>query len=656
MKTFKLYITVLAILLTVWSCEKDGDKIIVSGLSPSKLSVDNTDIVLSSATQNDAVISFSWTEGSLSLSDGSMQVPTSIPGVVIEVSTNADFQRTLIIEPTSNPHIVTGMTLNALAINLNLTPSVSSPLYFRTQTALGKNTEPTYGGVIKVNVTPFVTDMSKGFIYNAEKEETGYFLYSPDSNGEYSGFMNAAAWYGWFLVEGDGTIWGNINDDNQVFTLSNDEESHWNMWFPGVGGAYYATVNTKSPEWSAMHIPKLLVSGDVEGEMSFVKSEVYWLFSFVTTVDNAKFTVTGDTKLYNKSTSTNDGAAIDGQITFQPNSSDLSLKFSMNEPATEFVIPTAGEYTLKLFVADPTNLNYTLTQGATVIEEPISEYLYLPGIDDGILGEWKFKTYLNLLSDIDSTFAGVVNVNSLWGYKMGLEIDNWEDIYTYDSEEKLVFKGDANIPAPDAGVYLIEVDLKHLTYKHSSVVSLSYAGFNNNWDLISMTESSKPGVYTSSVTISEESEWGAKLYLNGDWDLFFGGEDGLLDLGGEGIEDDKNIESGTYDLIANLPDATYVLLGDEIYITGLNDVYDFTSVVLSKTNPGVYTGVATITSPSPWGITIQIDQSWNRFFGGTFENLIFGGDNITDDQSLSAGNYNVTVDFINNTCSFVLAD
>jgi hypothetical protein len=28
------------------------------------------------------------------------------------------------------------------------------------------------------------------------------------------------------------------------------------------------------------------------------------------------------------------------------------------------------------------------------------------------------------------------------------------------------------------------------------------------------------------------------------------------------------------------------------------------------------------------------------------------GANITDDQSLAAGTYNVTVDFINNTCTF----
>ena len=52
------------------------------------------------------------------------------------------------------------------------------------------------------------------------------------------------------------------------------------------------------------------------------------------------------------------------------------------------------------------------------------------------------------------------------------------------------------------------------------------------------------------------------------------------------------------------------------------------------------------------GLQIYLDQSWNRFFGGSFSSLRYLGENITDDQSLAAGTYNVTVDFINNTCVF----
>src|SRR5690606_22534862 len=147
-----------------------------------------------------------------------------------------------------------------------------------------------------------------------------------------------------------------------------------------------------------------------------------------------------------------------------------------------------------------------------------------------------------------------------------------------------------------------------------------------------------------------------KFYLNNNWDLFFGGDEGTLAYGANGIPDDTHIATGTYDLIANLTQSSYVLLGDEVYITGLNNVWDFSSVVLTKTEAGIYTGTAIISTVSPDGFRIQLDDSWSRYYGGSFESLTYLGDNLTDDQNLAAGTYNVTLDFITNTCSFELAE
>jgi hypothetical protein len=91
-----------------------------------------------------------------------------------------------------------------------------------------------------------------------------------------------------------------------------------------------------------------------------------------------------------------------------------------------------------------------------------------------------------------------------------------------------------------------------------------------------------------------------------------------------------------------------------VYIGGLNDVWDFTSAVLTKSSTGVYSGTVTITKASTYGIKIYVDTSWNRYFGGSFNSLSYLGANITNDQSLAAGTYNVTIDFINNKCSFVV--
>ncbi|MCA1744443.1 MAG: DUF5114 domain-containing protein [Bacteroidales bacterium] len=655
MRTIKSYIGALLLLLAVWSCEKEGDLIIVSGFENSQLSSNVTDIILTADNQETAVLAFSWTESTLSLSDGTMKAPASIPSVIIEASTSVDFENVTTISPSANPHIMTGLTLNTLAKNLQMIPGESASLYFRANAALGKNTEPKYSEVISVAVTPYSIDMSKGYILNRDKEATGFFLYSPDSDGEYHGFMNATGWMGWYLREGDATTWGNLNADGNEFILFNDEENHWNLWFPGLGGAYFATLSTTEETWTATYIPTLNVEGDVEGQMTFDRTKVSWLMSFTTTADNAQFSVSGPAKYYDKNTSTEDEAAIDKNFAVIPGEGN-SIDYSFTDAATAFTVPTAGEYTLEIFLGDPTNLNYTITTGSVIIEDPISEYLYLPGIDNS--DPWNFDQYIRLVSDLDSTFAGVVNVASEWGYIMSLEVDEWTEVYNMGATEgTLLFKGENNITAPDPGLTLIQADLKNLTYSHTPISQLGYSGLNDDWTgFTPMTETASSGTFYSSVTVNGASASGIKIYLNNNWDLFFGGDEGTLAYGANGIPDDTHIATGTYDLIANLTQSSYVFLGDEVYITGLNNVWDFSSVVLTKTEAGIYTGTAIISSVSPDGFRIQLDDSWSRYYGGSFESLTYLGDNLTDDQNLAAGTYNVTLNFITNTCSFELAE
>jgi len=556
------------------------------------------------------------------------------------------------IVPQGNTFAFTGVSLNTLGKDLGLDAGESTPLYFRVRSALGTNTEPFYSNVISVDVTCFSIDMSIGFILNTDMEDTGFKLYSPDSDGEYFGFTGVTAWYNWYFLEGDGITWGNLEEGNP-FVMSS-ESTHWNFWYPGQSSCYFATLSTADEEWTATYIPSLTISGDIEMPMAFDRLAVKWYASFTTTADNATIQVSGeDAKLYNVSTSTDDAAAITRSIGFIPNS-DSTISFEWNSAsAGNIAISEAGDYTLTLMLADPTHWTFRVSPGNVVIVEPISRFLYLPGIDDGASGSWTFDNYLTLESEDDSTFAGSVLVNSLGGYQMGLTSGDWTNVYKMGGSEGILqFKDGSNITAPEPGLYLIQADLKNLTYSHTPVTSLSYAGLNDDWNMAAMDETSVPGVYSSTVTINSVSPWGCKLYLNGGWDYFYGGADGVLDFNGSGIVDDATIGTGTFDLISDIRNNTYVFLGEEVYIGGLNDVWDFTSVVLTKASTGVYTGTATITTASSWGIKIYLDQSWNRFFGGSFSEMKYLGDNIVDDQSLAAGTYNVTVDFINNTCTF----
>lgn len=655
MKKTAFYIGFLIFSLTFLSCEKEGDLITVSGFKTSQLSSNNTDIILSPDNNESAVVAFSWTESTLTLSDGSMQAPSSIPMVKIEVSATNDFNSFVTIDPSSNPHLVKGLSLNTLAKNLGLEPNIASPLYIRANLALGKNTESLFSEVITLNVTPYSIDMSKGYILGADGIETGYFLYSPESNGVYSGFMGVTGWYNWFMKEGDGTVWGNVGVEGNEFRLS-EESTQYNMWFPGNGGCYFSTVNTETKEWDATYLPLLSATGDVIGDLTFNRAEMTWMLSFATTIDNATFKVGGDTKLYNATTTTDDANAISETISFSPGAGD-ELSYSFTESDIEFSVATAGEYTLKLFLADPTNLHYTLSAGSTVIKDPLSEKLYLLGIDDGIIeGDWHFNTYINLTDEVDSTYAGVVNVNSKWGYQMTLAEGEWTKIYKMgETEGTLQYMAGENITPPDPGLYLIEVNLKNLSYAETLISSVGYSGLNGDWTGITpMTSSPEAGVYSAPITITQAAEYGIKIYLNDNWDLAFGGADGILGLHQDGFKDDAALPTGDYDLIVNLSSSSYTLLGNEVYITGINDIWDFSTFVLTKTSTGVYSGTVEITKTSSDGFRIQLDSSWNRYFGGSFDKIGYLEANITDDQALTPGTYSVTVDFINNTCSFSL--
>jgi hypothetical protein len=640
------------------ACEKDGALIKVSGLEPSEFMSSENSLVLTKEMASSSVLALTWNKSTLTISDPSMKVPVSVPNQIMEVSSASDFATFTTITPQNTTYAFTGAALNTLAKNLGFTAGVSTPMYFRMNMAYGDNMEPVYSNVITVNVACYTIDMSVAFILNADHEDTGFTLYSPTSNGLYSGFTGVTAWYNWYLREGDETIWGNLGIDGNEFEASSDQSSHWNFWYPGLGGCYYTTLNTASKEWTATNIPTLLIRNGFEADMTFDRTTVQWSASFTTTAPNTTFKVQAiDARLYNRTTGTDDASAIARTIGFVPHA-DSTLTIEWDSTAAGFItIPEAGDYTLILSLADPKKWTYRVKSGFVIPEEPISEFLYLPGIDDGLPGgSWTFNNYLKLVNEDDSTFAGAVNVNSLWGYQMGLIKDDWENVYKMGSTAgTLAFKGASNITPPAAGLYLIQADLQNLTYSHTSITSLSYAGLNDNWTLAAMDATTIPGVYTSTVNIASVSPWGCKLYLNGGWDYFYGGANGVLQFGGPGIVDDATIGIGTYDLVANIRNAaSYVFLGNNVYITGLNDVWDFTSAVLTKSSIGVYTGTVTITKTSSYGITIQLDQSWNRYFGGSLTNLVYKGANITGDQSLANGTYNVTVDFIHNTCTFAV--
>ena len=204
--------------------------------------------------------------------------------------------------------------------------------------------------------------------------------------------------------------------------------------------------------------------------------------------------------------------------------------------------------------------------------EPARETLYMLGISEGE-GGWNFNHHLRLYNEDNLGYAGVADVNAPWGYQIGIEDGNWSAVYTLDEGDAdagiLAFEvgdGAVNIPAPDGGLYFFDVSLKALTYNSRALGREIYiAGLNKledeDWTFEPLPATSTSGVFSSSITITQPSAWGFKIYLfDGNWDYVYGGSAGKLYYkGADGITDDATLAPGTYTLTVDLINATYTI-------------------------------------------------------------------------------------------------
>lgn len=551
------------------ACERDGERIYLSPLDGNELTTTSNEVVLSQENAHQQVLAFSWTTQALTVSNPEMTAPSSILSTSLQASTQEDFSANVSESVESSlSRSYTGSELNTIAKNLGLEADVATAVYFRLKSSTGNNMEPVYSNILTVNITSYYIDMSVGFILDSNKTDTGITLFSPASDGVYTGFMGASSWYNFFMKEGDGTVWGNFQVEGYAFSLAVSTSLQWNCWFPGQNGCYYVTMDTNKKEWSALYMKELTVSGDISGTMTFDRPSVKWTYAFTATSTNPvkiKLSTLGD--LYNSTTgdaaSTSAPAAFDQQ--------DGKIGFVQEAGEITVSVPSTGECTLTLDLSDPKEWKCSVEAGSGEPVVTTPQYLYVPGVDDIISGSWTFDNFLTLYNEDNLAYAGVFNVNSQWGYSLNIEKNNWTDKYVHATGDAysgtLVFLnvGNSNIPAPAPGLYLIDVSLKGLTYNVTSVGNEIYVGGLNkgkddSWDLDTvLPATATPGVYSGEVTINFASAWGFKIYLDTSWGLYFGGSNGKLSYQGNGITDDASLSIGTHQLTVDLIQGTYVI-------------------------------------------------------------------------------------------------
>ena len=361
-KIFRNLMMLLCALTALVSCDESGDKIYLDGFEASGLMASASDVKLSVDNSKDVVLSLAWQNPTLLSSDETKPAGSGVLKTYLQASASEDFASAKEYTVTDLSKAFTGADLNATAKDLGLTPDESSPLYFRIKSQMGANLDAAYSNVCQVKVTPYLIDMSYINILNASKEQVLTYLYSPNSDGIYSGYMNASSWFNIWGKENDGSIWGNVGQQNHDYEMDNSE-SAWNFWFPGQTGIYYTVLDTKAKDFKPTYIKSMQLNGE---NMTYDAPNYAWTKVITTTADNTPISIVATGAEYSKNTGTDDAAAVEKTLNYTL----ADGKMTDSESAGSVNIAKAGTYTVTVKVGEHSQLEYTIVSGDQTTPEP----------------------------------------------------------------------------------------------------------------------------------------------------------------------------------------------------------------------------------------------------------------------------------------------
>ncbi len=566
MKFYNIIRTVLLsgiIAISFASCDSDIDPVYVHPADDISLGGATGDVILNPNSPQALAMTIYWSgDGQLALSDTLLQAPLNAADETIQLSKDEQFSTTidLSVEKGVRSRQFLCEELNSLLGRLGYTADEKAPLYIRIRSVLAANVEPSYSEPLKVMVQSYRIHLILGTVLNSDWSETTMQLASPEENGIYQGFMGVNGWTNWWFREANNVVWGNLGETGMTFHASSADD-HWNFWFPDPAGCYYTILNTIEGWWSGLHIDKLTVSGDINGEMVYNQKANQWTLTVnQTSAGTVAIFIKGQGNLYNKET-TDMGPAIQKNIAFGGNSRNLTFGETGSTISVEL---PAGETTLVLDLSNP--LALTVAAGEAAPEPEVAPKLYFSGVVN-----WDgFDDYISLYDESNLCYGGAHWINSEWGYRAYPQAD-WNTSYK-GSDDATGLSGsmvlaessnDGNIPAPEVGLYVMDFNMKALTYSLTKVENVTFTGLNDDWSEHEMTQSSdNPEVFTAEFVKEKETPWGVKVLINNNWELFFGGSNGNLLLGHSdattGFDGDNALTVGeTYILTVDFGKQTY---------------------------------------------------------------------------------------------------
>ena len=412
-KIFRNLMMLLCALTALVSCDESGDKIYLDGFKASDLMASASDVKLSVDNSKDVVLSLAWQNPTLLSSDETKPAGSGVLKTFLQVSASENFTSEKEYTVTDLSKAFTGADLNAAAKDLGLSPDVSSPLYFRIKSQMGANLDAASSNVCQVNVPPYLIDMSYINILNEKKDQVLTKLYSPNSDGVYSGYMNASSWFHIWGKENDGTIWGNVGQDGHVYEMDNTE-SAWNIWFPGQTGIYYTVLDTKAKELKPTYIKSMQLNGE---DMTYDAPNYAWTKVITTTADNTPVSIVATGAEYSKATGTEDAAAVVKTMNYTL----ADGKMTDSENAGSVNIPTAGTYTITVKVGDKSDLTYSIVSGDQTTPKPtISNTIGMFSKDGSTL----YATFTKVSEGVYTCTYDLSNLYDMRFYFIGDDIDD----------------------------------------------------------------------------------------------------------------------------------------------------------------------------------------------------------------------------------------
>ena len=187
-------------------------------------------------------------------------------------------------------------------------------------------------------------------------------------------------------------------------------------------------------------------------------------------------------------------------------------------------IEVAEDGTYDIYFDEAEDLLYIMPEGEDPAGEDETLYndnIYLVGADTD---NWASYIAIPSVKDDGGANTSVYKVFAyLTGeFKFKPNADNWDGDWEWVEDGKISENGTGNIPAPEAGYYMVTVDIKALTYGLTKISSIGVIGpaQAGSWDSdTDMTWDSENKVWTATIELGADE---FKFRANDDWDINWG--------------------------------------------------------------------------------------------------------------------------------------